>query len=73
MKYIDIIVNFDVSLFRHPNFCWGLPPTHTKPARTDGGPKDWTNPHGPIMSLEEHTAEVMMREEWEILGCPVGS
>ena len=20
--------------------------------------EDWTNPHGPIMSLEEHTAEV---------------
>ena len=23
--------------------------------------KDWTNPHGPIMSLEEHTAEAATR------------
>lgn len=40
------------------------PTPHSQEAGTEWSisTEDWTNPHGPIMSLEEHTAEVMM---WE--------
>lgn len=57
--------------FSHLTSAWRLYPFTTptlhsqEAAKQDGwsiSTEDWTNPHGPIMSLEEHTAEVMM---WE--------
>lgn len=56
------------TLILHGDYTSLRTPTPHSLKKRDGGTKwsisteDWTNPHGPIMSLEEHTAEVMM---WE--------
>lgn len=54
------------TLILHGDYTSLRTPTPHSLKKRDGGTKwsisteDWTNPHGPIMSLEEHTAEVMI-------------